>query len=131
MILFDINTDILTDFKHISQGTDKEHDESDARAQTMLWSNTCRGGLLVREEASQQHHLTDADHQKDNGLSDRPERHPSVEVLGPAASLGFTEAEVCLVVNDWLQGLMDGHTGWFHLKILTKWKLRPNGWVND
>lgn len=36
MILFDINTDILADFKHTSQGTDKEHDESDVRAQRML-----------------------------------------------------------------------------------------------
>lgn len=90
---------------------DKQSDESDPRAQRLLRSDACCSGLPVREEASQQDHLADADNQKDNGFSDRPERHTSVEVLCPAASLGLTEAEVCLVVDDRLQGLMDGHAG--------------------
>lgn len=129
MIQLHISTDILTHSRHTSQGTDRESYKSDARAQKLLWSDTCSSGLLVREKASQQDHLTDADHQKDNGFSDGPERNTGVEVLCPTASLGLTEAEVCLVVDDRLQGLMDGHTGWFHLEILTKWITYWNfGW---
>lgn len=90
---------------------DKQSDESDPRAQRLLRSNTCCSGLPIREEASQQDHLADANHKEDNGLPDGPECHSGVEVLCPAASLGLTEAEVCLVINDRLQGLMDGHTG--------------------
>lgn len=75
-----------------------------------LRSDTCRGGLLIGEEASQEDYLADADHQQDEGLADGPERHAGVEVLGAAAALGFTQTEVRLVVDDRLQGLVDGHT---------------------
>lgn len=111
MIQFQNSADILTLSMHRSPGTDKESDESDPGAQRMLRSDACCGGLLVREEAPQQDHLTDADHQKDNGLSDGPESNTGVEVLRPTATLGLTEAEVSLVVDDRLQGLVDGHTG--------------------
>lgn len=109
MIQFQIGTDILTRSMHTSPGTDKESGESDPGAQRLLRSDARCSGLLVREEASQQYHLTDADHQKDNGLSDGPECNTGVEVLRPTASLGLTEAEVSLVVDDRLQGFMDGH----------------------
>lgn len=82
----------------------------------MLWSDTCRGGLPVWEKASQQDHLTDADNQEDDGFSNGPEGNTGVEVFCPTASLGLTETEMCLVVNDRLQGLMDGNTSWFHLE---------------
>lgn len=120
MIQFQIGTDILTRSKHMSQGTEKQHDRSDPRAQRLLRSDTCRSGLLVWEEASQQNHLTDADYQKDNGFSNGPECNTGVEVLCPAASLGLTEAKVCLRVDDQLQGLMDGHASRFHLEMATK-----------
>lgn len=70
MTLIYTNTVISTDFRHTSQRTDKDHDELNARALTVLRSNTCSGRLLVREEASEQHHLTDADNKKDNGFTD-------------------------------------------------------------
>lgn len=111
MIQFPISTDNLTHPMHTSPGTNKEGVESNPRAQRLLRSDTRCSGLLVREEASQQDHLTDADHQKNNGFSDGPERNTGVEVLCPTASLGLTEAEVSLVVDDRLQGLMDGHAG--------------------
>lgn len=111
MIQFQIRTDILTLSIHTSPRSNKESDESDPWAQKLLRSNACCSGLLVREEASQQDHLTDADHQKDDGFTDGPECNTGVEVFCPTASLGLTEAEVCLVVDDGLQGLMDGHTG--------------------
>lgn len=111
MIQFPISTDILTHSMHMSPGTDEESDESNPRVQRLLRSDARCSGLLIREEASQQYHLTDADHQKDNGFSDGPECNTGVKVLCPTASLGLTETEVCLVVDDRLQGLMDGHAG--------------------
>lgn len=92
-------------------GADKQSDESDPGAQRLLRSDTCCSGLFVREETSQQDHLADADHQKDNGFSNGPERNTGVEVLCPTASLGLSEAEMRLVVDDRLQSLMDGHAG--------------------
>lgn len=95
---------------HMRLGTDEGKDESDPRVQKLLRSDTCRGCLLVREEASQQDHLTDADHQKDDGFSNGPESNSSVEVLCTTSPLGLTETEVCLIVNDRFEGLVDGHT---------------------
>lgn len=95
---------------HMRLGIDEGSDESDPRVQELLGSDTCCGGLLVREEASQQDHLTDADHQKDNRFSNGPESNSSVEVLCTTAPLGLTEAEVCLIVNNRFEGLVDGHT---------------------
>lgn len=69
MTLIYTNTVISTDFMHTSQRTDKDLDDFNARALTVLRPNACGGGLLVREEASEQHHLTDADHKKDNGFT--------------------------------------------------------------
>lgn len=111
MLQFQISTDILTYSTHRSRcpGTDRESGESDPWAQRLLRSDTCCGGLPVREEASQQDHLTDADHQKYNGLADGPECNAGVEVLRPTAPLSLTKAEVSLVVDDRLQGLMDRH----------------------
>lgn len=114
------STGILSHSKHKSQGTDKQSDESDPEAQRLLRSDACCGGLLVRKEASQQDHLTDADHQEDNGFPDGPESNTGVEVLCPTTTLGLTEAEVCLVINDGLQGLVDGHTCRFHLEMVKK-----------
>uniref|UniRef100_A0A0E9R3X4 Uncharacterized protein n=1 Tax=Anguilla anguilla TaxID=7936 RepID=A0A0E9R3X4_ANGAN len=44
-----------------------------------------------------------------------PEGHPRVEVFSPAAAPGLPETEVGLVVDDGLQGLVDGDAGRFHL----------------
>lgn len=81
-----------------------------------LGSNSRRGGLPVREEAPQQNYLADADHQQNEGLSNGPESHSCVEVLGSAASLTLPQTEMCLIVNDRFQGLMNGHAGRLHLK---------------
>lgn len=82
----------------------------------MLGSNTRGGGLPVRKEASQQDHLADADYQQNEGLPNGPESHSCVEVLGTAASLTLPQTEMCLIVNDRFQGLMNGHAGRLHLK---------------
>lgn len=95
---------------------DKEFSASGARAQMLLWSDACCRGLLVREKASQENHLTDADHKQDDGFSNRPEGNAGVEVFSTTASLGFPETEVCLVVNDRLQSLVNGNTSRFHLE---------------
>lgn len=98
-----------------------------------LGSNSRRGGLPVREEAPQQNYLADADHQQNEGLSNGPESHSCVEVLGTAASLTLPQTEMCLIVNDRFQGLMNGHAGRLHLGqssdpvlIGEKWRILSN-----
>lgn len=59
MIQYQISTNILIQSMHMSRRTNKT---MNPRAQRLLRSDTCRGGLLVGEEASQQDHLTDANH---------------------------------------------------------------------
>lgn len=118
MIQFQISTDVLTYCMHRSRCpyTDKESGKSNPGDQSLLRSDACGSSLPVREEASQQDHLTNADHQKYNGLADGPECNTSVEVLRPTASLCLTKAEVSLVVDDRLQGLMNRHASRFHLE---------------
>lgn len=62
MIQFHISTDILLTLGTQAKVQIKKNYESDARAHKLLRSDTCCSGLLVREKASQQDHLTDADH---------------------------------------------------------------------
>lgn len=135
MIQFQISTDVLTYCMHRSRCpyTDKESGKSNPGDQSLLRSDACGSSLPVREEASQQDHLTNADHQKYNGLADGPECNTSVEVLRPTASLCLTKAEVSLVVDDRLQGLMNRHASRFHLSessdsvlIWEEWRVIAN-----
>lgn len=77
MIQFQISAAVPIHSIHTSPRTDEESDE-DRGSQRLLWPDTCRRGLLVREEASQQDHLADADYQKDNGFSDGPESNTGI-----------------------------------------------------
>lgn len=124
--------------------TQTKSNEPDPATRGLLRSNSRHGGLLVWEETSKQDHLADADHQKDNGLSDGPEGDTGVQVLRPTAPLGLAEAEVRLVVYDRLQGLMDWHAGWLHLsessdsvligeegRVITDLEIKVNGLVRE
>lgn len=80
-----------------------------------LRTDTGSGGFAIREEAPQQNHLTDADHQQNDSLADGPEGHSGVKVLSPAAALSLSQTEMGLVVNHRLQCLMNGYACRFHL----------------
>lgn len=82
----------------------------------ILRSHASRGGFLVWEEAPEQNHLTDADHEEDEGLADGPEGHSSVEIFSSAAALSLSQPEVRLIVDHGFQGLVNGDAGRLHLK---------------
>lgn len=65
----------------------------------LLGAHASGGGFAVREEAPEQHHLADADHQQDDGLANGPEGHPGVKVLGTAAALRLPQTEMGLIVD--------------------------------
>lgn len=72
-------------------------------------------GSLFCEEAFQQQHLAEADHEQRDRLTNRPVRDSAIQVFGPGPVLGLPEPVMRLRVNHRLQSLVDGHTGGLHL----------------
>ena len=72
---------------------------------------------LLREEASEHQHLTNADYEQEDCLSNGPVGDAFQKILGFHAVLSFTETVPRLGVCYHLQDLMDGQTCRFHLKV--------------
>ena len=76
---------------------------------------------LVGEEAAQDHHLADTDQQDDDRLTDGPVVDPPVEVLGEDAALRLTQTVVGLVVEDYLELVVDELRRRLHLQRDKSW----------
>ena len=77
---------------------------------------------LVGEEAAQDHHLADADQQYDDRLTDGPVVDPPVEVLGEDSALRLTQTVVGLVVEDYLELVVDELRRRLHLQRDESWR---------
>lgn len=90
----------------------------DGRAQeqsTQLGVDRPAHGSFFCEEALQQQHLAEADHEQGDRLANRPVRDAAVQVFGPGPVLGLPEPVMRLGVNHGLQSFVDGHAGGLHL----------------
>lgn len=71
-------------------------------------SSGCHRAFLLREEAPEQHDLTDADDKQHDGFTDRPVGHPLEEMLCFCAVMRLSQSVPCLRISHHLQDLVNG-----------------------